>query len=261
MIITQTPTNIHLPLERRYVFKLCLVMRPPQPPIRQVHPYLTLLLNGTGWAPGFPRLLSTSDLIASLHRAKSLPGGIAFRGTNVGDISCDPEGGLEFLERASTLSDPFYKIRPSADLPEVQMMAVDILPTSIPLDASKGFSKGVKDYLKGVINRYEKKQGKEHIEQALHRATVTQGGKLVDKHQWLWEGVQRSRAEAGSSQSSVASVGSNASSQQPRRILLLGSGMVAGPAIELIRDRARSEGGKLQLVVGVLYPGSSLRHR
>jgi alpha-aminoadipic semialdehyde synthase len=76
------------------------------------------------------------------------------RGRNVGDISCDPEGGLEFLERSSTLSDPFYKVKVQEGLPEVQMMAVDILPASIPLDASVHFSDGVMRYLEGVLDRY-----------------------------------------------------------------------------------------------------------
>ncbi|ESK83942.1 saccharopine dehydrogenase (nadp+ l-glutamate-forming) [Moniliophthora roreri MCA 2997] len=222
----------------------------------RIAPYLTLFLNGTGWAPGYPRLMTDGQLVEALVKAKDLPGGHTFRATNVGDISCDPEGGLQYLTHASTLSDPFYKIRPRHDLPEVTMMAVDILPTSIPLDASKGFDEGVKKYLGGVIRRYHgKKDEADEIERALQRATIAKGGELVEKHQWLWAGVDKWRKEilSSSSRSSSASNetqprSSGSKAQTPRKIVMLGSGMVAGPAVEVIRQRALSE-GNLQLVV------------
>lgn len=53
----------------------------------QVAPYLTLLLNGTGWAPGYPRLMTNEQLEIALTRAEEL-GGARFQ--NIGDISCDP---------------------------------------------------------------------------------------------------------------------------------------------------------------------------
>ncbi|EEB86988.1 hypothetical protein MPER_15870, partial [Moniliophthora perniciosa FA553] len=151
-------------------------------------------------------------------------------------------GGLQYLTHASTLSDPFYKIRPRDDLPEVTMMAVDILPTSIPLDASKGFDEGVKKYLGGVIRRYHGKNNEvDEIERALQRAAIAKGGKLVEKHDWLWAGVDKWRKETFSSETQSRSSGSKA--QAPRKIVMLGSGMVAGPAVEVIRQRALSEGG------------------
>ncbi|PPQ89883.1 hypothetical protein CVT25_004805 [Psilocybe cyanescens] len=59
----------------------------------RVAPYLTLFLNGTGWSPSFPRLMKTKQLEVALSRAQGF-GGARF--TNIGDISCDVEGGLEF---------------------------------------------------------------------------------------------------------------------------------------------------------------------
>ncbi|KAF9260363.1 hypothetical protein L218DRAFT_907270 [Marasmius fiardii PR-910] len=219
----------------------------------KVAPYLTLLLNGTGWAPGYPRLMTNEQLVECLIKAKTLPGGSAFRGTNIGDISCDAGGGLQFLKHSSTLSDPFYKVRPREDLPEVQMMAVDILPTTIPFDASGGFSNALKDYLGGVIRRYGSGERQDTVfERALKRATIAENGELSEKHAWLWKGVQEARSEATRQASSIdssSSLGSNrASAHKPRRIVMLGSGMVAGPAVELIRERAKSE-GDVQLVI------------
>jgi hypothetical protein len=54
----------------------------------QVAPYLTLFLNGVGWLPSFPRLMTNEQLGAALTRAAEV--GRARFGT-IGDISCDVE--------------------------------------------------------------------------------------------------------------------------------------------------------------------------
>ncbi|KAF7314386.1 hypothetical protein MKEN_00911300 [Mycena kentingensis (nom. inval.)] len=148
-----------------------------------IAPYLTLFLNGVGWAPSYPRLMSNGDLTAALSRAQAI-GGARF--TNIGDISCDPEGGLQFLTRSSTLSEPFYKTRPDTlpkDLPSVQMMAVDILPAAIPYDASQHFSRALAPYLDSLIDHY---QTGAPLGPALERATIASEGRLAEKHEWLW---------------------------------------------------------------------------
>ena len=52
-----------------------------------IAPYLTLLLNGAGWAPGFPRLMSDKGLRAGVEKVRQM--GLGRFGV-VGDISCDP---------------------------------------------------------------------------------------------------------------------------------------------------------------------------
>ncbi|KAJ7212239.1 Saccharopine dehydrogenase-domain-containing protein [Mycena pura] len=219
-----------------------------------IAPYLTLFLNGVGWSPSYPRLMTSADLIETLSRAKAI-GGARF--TNIADISCDPAGGLEFLPRSSTLSAPFYKTRPSAlpdYLPSVQMMAVDILPASIPLDASNHFSKALYPYLETLIESYQTGGA---LSPALERGTIAAGGKLADKHKWLWENVEKLRA-AGPETAAVPAattstvevirddgvvIGSMGALRK-KRVLLLGSGMVAGPAVEEIARR-----GDVQLLI------------
>ncbi|KAF7291646.1 hypothetical protein HMN09_01255800 [Mycena chlorophos] len=192
-----------------------------------VAPYLTLFLNGVGWAPGFPRLMSNTDLTEALTRAQAI-GGARF--TNVGDISCDPEGGLEFLTRSSTLSEPFYMTRPDtlpAHLPSVQMMAVDILPASIPYDASQHFSKALAPYLDDLISHY---QSRVPLSAELQRATIAAGGVLAEPHQWLWD------ANVKSFRSSVPPAAAETVLPK-KKVLLLGSGMVAGPVVETLAAR------------------------
>ena len=51
-------------------------------------PYLTLFLNGVGWLPGFPRIMTNDALATALTRAVEVgPGRFGI----IGDISCDIE--------------------------------------------------------------------------------------------------------------------------------------------------------------------------
>ncbi|KAJ7758520.1 Saccharopine dehydrogenase-domain-containing protein [Mycena maculata] len=216
-----------------------------------VAPYLTLFLNGVGWAPSFPRLMTSADLIETLSRAKAI-GGARF--TNIGDISCDPGGGLEFLPRSSTLSAPFYKTRPSAlpdYLPSIQMMAVDILPASIPFDASQHFSTALLPYLESLIESHRAGQSGE-LDPVLDRATIAAGGKLAEKHEWLQDAVERFRTEGLVAPVATAPAAAAAAAEvtgddemvvigsmgvRKKKVLLFGSGMVAGPCVEEIARR------------------------
>ncbi|KAJ7645472.1 Saccharopine dehydrogenase-domain-containing protein [Mycena polygramma] len=231
----------------------------------EVAPYLTLFLNGVGWAPSFPRLMTNADLIETLTRAQRL-GGARF--TNIGDISCDPEGGLEFLPRSSTLSSPFYKTRPSAlpsFLPSVQMMAVDILPASIPLDASQHFSNALFPYLENLVEYYQAGQAGV-LDPALEKATIAAAGELADQHRWLQDSVVKFREEGPTHPiaplpttpveiSPEGVVISSMGILRKKKVLLLGSGMVAGPAVEEI---ARREDVQLLVASNSYKEGSKL---
>jgi alpha-aminoadipic semialdehyde synthase len=152
------------------------------------------------------------------------------------------QGGLEFLPRASTLSDPFFKHRPSSlpsHLPSVTIMSVDILPSSLPLDASQHFSGVLMPYLRALINEYRGQPGsREHLE-ALNVATVTRNGELQGKHRWLavpvenWEATRAAEIE---NKTGVAET-----LPKKKRVLMLGSGMVAGPAVQEICKRSDVE--------------------
>ena len=114
-------------------------------------------------------------------------------------------------------------------------MAVDILPTALPTDASTHFSNVLVPYLECLIASYKgSDQGK--LKDTLDRATVAQEGKLVEKHAWLGEKVETWRASSNSKVPPTT---------KKRRILMLGSGMVAGPAVSEICKR-----DDIELIVG-----------
>ena len=139
------------------------------------------------------------------------------------------------------------------------MMAVDILPTALPLEASQHFSQAFLPYLRSVISRYTGKQQDDKIKEALDRATVASGGELRSSFEWLrnplgvWKDSLRNPSSSATTSSSVCSDAqagptkrkSQIGVQPKRNVLMLGSGMVAPPAVAEICSRP-----DVQLVVG-----------
>ena len=124
-------------------------------------------------------------------------------------------------------------------------MAVDILPTSIPRDSSEHFSSLLNDYLRVLVHEYHgkmelEKEG-EHRKEALQRATIAREGRLAGRHAWLKGSVDawRQALTEKSRGQTTASPG------QRKKVLMLGSGMVARPAVGEIAKRT-----DLDLLVG-----------
>jgi len=201
----------------------------------QIAPYLTLLLNGVGWNVGFPRLLTTSQLA------------LAKRLAAVGDISCDIGGGLEFVSRATTLDSPSY------DVNGVTVVAVDILPASLPRDASIHFSEKLLRYVRSAVNAYKGIKGEDvEASDALKRATIGSEGRLQPGHEWLAEKVEAWRAAQAERTESKRPASANDDrmrlervGERKKRVLVLGSGMVAGPAVDELASRS-----DVKLIVG-----------
>ncbi|KAL5501124.1 hypothetical protein ACEPAH_9511 [Sanghuangporus vaninii] len=232
-----------------------------------IAPYTTLLINGVGWSADSPRLMTVEQTASALVRVRELQQELQASGRgdvmkgrcqSFADVSCDIEGGLGFLTRPSTLSEPSFSIDlhsafpdrqlPAAPLPPLQMMSVDILPTSLPLEASERFCRGVVPYVRSVASRYGEVRmsgidtGEKVIDEAVERATIASSGRLRKQHEWLQGMVdeyRKSESSAAKSDASSASTGHGSGARPPlrKKILLLGSGMVAGPTVEEICRR------------------------
>jgi len=187
----------------------------------KIAPYLTLLLNGVGWNVGFPRLLTTSQLP------------LAKRLAAIGDISCDIGGGLEFVSRATTIDAPSF------DVNGVTVVAVDILPASLPRDASVHFSEKLLRYVRSVVNDYKGAKD-EDVEAsiALKRATIASHGRLEKRHEWLAPKIEAWRTTQEPPRHDTSDLGGPGEYlAQKKRVLVLGSGMVAGPAVDELAGR------------------------
>jgi alpha-aminoadipic semialdehyde synthase len=177
-----------------------------------------------GWNVGFPRLLTTSQLA------------LAKRLAAIGDISCDIGGGLEFVSHATTIDAPSF------DVNGVTVVSVDILPASLPRDASVHFSEKLLRYVRSVVNDYKGAKDEDmEASNALKGATIASHGRLEKRHEWLAQKVEAWRA---TQESRRRDIGGGYVSKK-KRVLVLGSGMVAGPAVDELAGRP-----DVELIVG-----------
>ncbi|KAI0665461.1 Saccharopine dehydrogenase-domain-containing protein [Trametes maxima] len=139
-----------------------------------------------------------------------------------------------------------------AYLPPVTIMAVDILPTAPPLEASQHFSTALLPYLRTVLAGYTHPNAKPtstQIHEALCRATVAQGGELTPSFEWLRRplGIWKENIAAPSSEDDEPAKAGHASKKplpgapRKKRVLMLGSGMVARPAVDELCRRSDVE--------------------
>lgn len=103
-----------------------------------IAPYSTTIINGIYWEPKYPRLITKEQMkqIRLNEESKLL---------TIADISCDIEGPFEFMNKASTIDEPFYYYDAVKDSYNnstghgIQIMSIDNLPTELPEDSSKHF--------------------------------------------------------------------------------------------------------------------------
>jgi alpha-aminoadipic semialdehyde synthase len=164
----------------------------------------------------------------------------------VGDISCDIGGGLEFVSRATTIDSPSY------DVNGVTVVAVDILPASLPRDASIHFSGKLLRYVRSIVNDYKGIEREDaEARNSVKRATIASEGQLQPGREWLankvevWRNSQRSPIEDKRPTPDISSGQIRRAVERKKRVLVLGSGMVAGPAVDELAARP-----DVELIVG-----------
>ncbi len=127
---------------------------------------------------GAPDILTREMLQSSKNKIKV-----------VADISCDVNGPIACTLKASTIADPFFGYLPSEDkeVPythpgSIMVMSVDNLPCELPKDASEGFGEMFMQHVIPAFFNGDK-------DGILHRAKITEKGKLTERFKYLQEYV------------------------------------------------------------------------
>jgi alpha-aminoadipic semialdehyde synthase len=127
----------------------------------------------------------------------------------------------------------------------------------IAKDASNHFSSCILPYVERLVSNKGEKSGDE-IGQTLERAKIVNNGIITSEHSWLAPRVEGWRnTQSSSSRSSVPAPElphtdppapkPSLLKEKKKRVLLLGSGLVAGPAVDVFVAR-----GDVDLVIGML---------
>ena len=113
-------------------------------------PKMSMLINGITWRPEFP-VFVPETLLQSIYRESSPQLKV------VGDITCDIKGSIACTIRPSDLQAPCYVWNPetgeATDGVEGNgpvVMAVDNLPASLPIDASRSFGDSLMPFVEAM---------------------------------------------------------------------------------------------------------------
>ena len=111
-------------------------------------PHLSVLVNCIFWTPRYPRLV-TKDYLRNRWKNTRLK--------VIGDISCDVDGSIEATVKATDPASPVFVWDPYTDVAidgwegnGPVIMAVDILPSELPRDASVYFSNVLKEFIPAI---------------------------------------------------------------------------------------------------------------
>jgi len=118
--------------------------------LEQYIPHLSILMNCMYWDDNYPRII-TKRFLKELY-SKGEP-----KLKVIGDVTCDPDGSIEATHKGTEIEDPIFVYNPKTDTPTMGakgdgllIMAVDILPSELPMDASIAFGDALLDFVPAI---------------------------------------------------------------------------------------------------------------
>jgi saccharopine dehydrogenase (NAD+, L-lysine-forming) len=149
-------------------------------------PYLTMIVNCIYWEEKYPRLVTKAYL-------KQLYGAGKPRLRVIGDISCDVEGAIECTVRCTEVDEPVFVYHPftgeatdgtAGEGPVV--MAVDILPSELPRDASVDFSRVLSAFIPAIATAdFSVDFEQLELPPEIKRAVVAHRGELAPDYRYI----------------------------------------------------------------------------
>ncbi len=149
-------------------------------------PSLHALVNCIYWEPRYPRLV-TADAVRELYARKRPSLRV------IGDISCDVGGAIEVTTEAREPDDPVYVVDPETgavrsgiegDGPAI--LAVEILPTELPREASAAFSGTLRRFVPALARAdHAVSYDRLNLPPELKRAVICHRGRLTPDYRYL----------------------------------------------------------------------------
>jgi alpha-aminoadipic semialdehyde synthase len=149
-------------------------------------PYLTMIMNCIYWEEKYPRLV-TKEYLKQLYS----DGQPRLRVT--GDISCDIEGAIECTVRCTKVDKPVFVYNPftgettdgyAGEGPVV--MAVDILPSELPREASEDFSGVLREFVPSIAQaNYSVPFEQLALPPEIKRAVIVYQGELTPNYRYI----------------------------------------------------------------------------
>ena len=151
-------------------------------------PHLTVLMNCMYWDDRYPQLL-TKDFIESLYKQGKMKLKV------IGDVTCDPDGSIEFTHKGTEIEDPVFVYDPVSrqatmgfEGDGILVMAVDILPSELPRESSLGFGEALREFVPAIVRAdYSASFDKLDLPAPIKRALILHNGKFTPDYEYLQE--------------------------------------------------------------------------
>jgi len=157
----------------------------------QLLPHLTVLMNCNYWDERYPRLVTIDDL-SRLFRAS--PPQLRV----IGDLGCDIGGSIQCTTKCTEPGEPVYVY--DVDTGEIEsgfagngpvILAVDILPSELPLEASEEFSKALAPSLAALAAAdFSAPLAEVGLPPEIARAVIVHRGRLTPGFSYLKEHLE-----------------------------------------------------------------------
>lgn len=152
----------------------------------QYIPHLSVLMNCMYWDSRYPRIV-TKDYL------KELFSGGRPKLTVIGDITCDPDGSIECTHKGTAIEDPVFVYDPRSGKPAmgfeghgILVMAVDILPSELPMDASMSFADALFPFVKPIAEAdYRVAFDDLVLPPAIKKALILHQGALTPNYRYI----------------------------------------------------------------------------
>ncbi|XP_055375686.1 alpha-aminoadipic semialdehyde synthase, mitochondrial [Condylostylus longicornis] len=211
----------------------------------KIAPYASIIVNGIYWAVGSPKLLTIPDAKILLRPANTpwLPTSkgspaLPHRMLAICDISADPGGSIEFMNECTTIDTPFclYDADRNKDFhsfkgPGVLVCSIDNMPTQLPREATDFFGEQLQPFVDDILRSDAKiplKNQWSEFSLPIQSAIIASNGELTDNFKYIQE-----LRDSNSSRSRQKVEGV---SENQKRVLILGAGMVSAPLVEWLHQ-------------------------
>jgi saccharopine dehydrogenase (NAD+, L-lysine-forming) len=151
---------------------------------------LSILVNSMYWDKRYPKLITAEHLKAiysSEHKLKT-----------IGDITCDPEGSIEFTLKCTTIEDPVFiydheigSLKSGFKGRGICVLAVDILPSELPRESSEGFSSALLRYIPDIVKcDYSVNYDELNLPASIKKGLILHNGKFTPEFTYMEEFIK-----------------------------------------------------------------------
>lgn len=152
----------------------------------QYLPVLSVLMNCMYWEPRFPRIVTRNSVQNLFENGNP-------KLTVIGDITCDPEGSIEITHNGTEIEDPLFVYNPDTlsstmghEGKGILVMAVHILPSELPREASQKFSDALIHYIKPIIDcDFDDNYSDLILPKPIKKALILHKGELTPPYKYL----------------------------------------------------------------------------